>query len=71
MVQGARFNEIKHSYWSKTLIWVPKHLNIGLGPSQIKLWFILHGIILEEKPIGANKKRISMRAHGLGNQNVS
>jgi hypothetical protein len=37
VVQGTRFNEIKQSYWSKTSIWVPKHLNIGLGPRQINL----------------------------------
>jgi hypothetical protein len=35
---------------------VPKHLDIGVGPREIKLRFILHGIILEEKPIGPNKK---------------
>jgi hypothetical protein len=37
-------------------------------PRQIKLWFNLHGIILEGKPIGPNQKKKSLkRAHGLEN----
>jgi hypothetical protein len=33
------------------------HLDKGLGPRQINVWFNLHGIILEGKPIGPNQKK--------------
>jgi hypothetical protein len=36
---------------------VPMHLDKGLGPRQINVWFNLHGIILEGKPIGPNQKK--------------
>jgi hypothetical protein len=41
-------------------------------PRQIKLWFNLHGIVLEGKPIGPNPKKIGLKkACGLENQNLS
>jgi hypothetical protein len=49
--------------WNQTFLLVKnvnlvsKHLDISSRPKQIKLWFILHGIILEEKPIGLDKKK--------------
>ncbi len=51
---------------------VPRHLDKGLGPRQINVWFSLHGIILEGKPIGPKQKRKKLykRAQGLDNQNV-
>jgi len=33
-------------------------LDKGTGPRQIKLWFSLHDIILEGKPIGPDLKKI-------------
>jgi hypothetical protein len=36
---------------------VPRPLDKSPRPRQIKLWFSLHGIILEGKPIGLEKKR--------------
>jgi hypothetical protein len=56
----------------KNLKLVPRHLNKDLGPRQINVWFSLHGIILDGKPIGPNQKRkkIYKRAQGLENQNV-
>jgi hypothetical protein len=36
---------------------VPRHLEKGLGPRQINVWFSLHGIILERKPISPNQKK--------------
>jgi hypothetical protein len=50
MVQRVGSNEIEHSYWSRAL-------DESQGPRQIKLWFSLHDIILEGKPIGAVKKK--------------
>jgi hypothetical protein len=51
---------------------VPRPLDKGLGPIQIKLWFNLHGIILEGKPIGMDqKKKASRKADDLENQSVN
>jgi len=36
---------------------VPRPLDKGSRSKQIKLWFNLHGIILEGKPIGLDQKR--------------
>jgi hypothetical protein len=36
---------------------VPSPLDEGSRPRQIKLWFSLHGIILEGKPIGLDPKK--------------
>jgi hypothetical protein len=36
---------------------VPRPLDNGSGLRQIKLWFSLHGIILERKLIGPDKKK--------------
>jgi hypothetical protein len=53
--------------WNLTLILVknfklvPRPLNKGPRPRQIKLWFSLHGIILEGKPIGLNPKKIKIK----------
>jgi hypothetical protein len=33
----------------------PKPLHEGSGPRQVKLWFNLHGITLEENPICTDK----------------
>jgi hypothetical protein len=63
--------------WNQTFLLVntfkvvPMALDEALGPRQIKLWFSLHGIILEGKPIGPNKKEAYKRVHGLENQGVS
>jgi hypothetical protein len=40
---------------------VPRPLDRGLGPRQIKLWFNLHGIILEEKPIALDQEKKSLK----------
>jgi hypothetical protein len=47
----------------------PKAFKQGFRTKKIKLWFNLHGIILEVKPIGMDpKKKASRKAHGLENQ---
>jgi hypothetical protein len=40
---------------------VPRPLNKGLGPRQIKLWFSLHDIILVGKSIGLEPKKKSLK----------
>ncbi len=50
---------------------VPMVLDKSPRPRQIKLWFKLHGIILEGKPIGLDPKKGLKKAHGLENQNVN
>jgi hypothetical protein len=64
--------------WNRTFLLVKSFklasrlVDKGLGQRWIKLWFSLHGIVLEGKLIGTDpKKRISRRAQGLENQSVS
>ncbi len=60
-VQGVGFNEIEHSHWSRAWNWSPRPLDKGPRPRQIKLWFNLHGIILEGKPIGPLDPKKSLK----------
>jgi hypothetical protein len=41
-------------------------LDKGTGPRQIKLWFSLHDIILEGKPIGPDLKKIFKESSWFG-----
>jgi hypothetical protein len=57
--KGAR----SKAQWNRTLLLVKnfklvaRPLDEGPRPRQIKLWFSLHGIILEGKPIGPDQKK--------------
>jgi hypothetical protein len=50
-------------WWNRTFLLVKsfklvtRPLDKGLGQRQMKLWFSLHGIILERKPIGLDQKK--------------
>jgi hypothetical protein len=57
--------------WNWPFLLVQRPLNKGQIPRQIKLWFSLHDIILEVKPIGPDKKKSLNEVHGLENQSVS
>jgi hypothetical protein len=50
---------------------VPMVLDKSPRPRQIKLWFKLHGIVLEGKPIGLDPKQRFKKTHALENQNVN
>jgi hypothetical protein len=49
--------KIQHSNWLRALNMVSRLLDKDLGLRQIKLWFSLHGNILEGKSIGLHEKK--------------
>ncbi len=50
---------------------IPRMLNKDPRPRQIKLWFSLHDIILEGKPIGSDQKKNLKENSWFGKQSAS